>query len=245
MVNSVKLEYFSPSAYRLNQHENYILNRFRSFQTHDGQYDDKGGDETDFNLEQAAHDLFGHFIIKDYKIRWCQPFSDSKWEPAGAVVVYGNEAYVGCFYHSAAMYVGVPKWGRCRQKIAGVFEEVEDEGMDDGDKCDVEKADSSDGDDSNGEPEDDDGDVSCDALKDGDGSDEEHKEDGDRADEEGANDMDEEDGNGEYDDEGVPNGRTEGTIDFKNFFKAIFGDKEDDKDGDKVFMKLFGQKCDF
>ena len=232
----------------MNQDENYILNRFRSFKTHEGQYVDEG-DESDFNLEQAAQDLFGHFIIKDYKIRWCQPFSDSKWEPAGAVVVYGNEANVGCFYHSAAMYVGVPKWGRCRQKIAGVYEKDEDEGMDDWDKDDVVINVEHDGDVSNGEHDGDvsngelDGDVSN-GEHDGDDNNDSHEELKDGDDEEGANDMDEEDSNGEYDD-GVKNGCSEDNTDIEKFLKAIFGDKEDDKNGDKVFMKLFGQKCDF
>lgn len=34
-----------------------------------------------------------------------------------------HEPHLDSFYQAAALYVGVPKWGKCRQKLAGITEE--------------------------------------------------------------------------------------------------------------------------
>lgn len=59
-------------------------------------------------------------------IKWCQSFSKPSWEPAGAVIAYGNEATISLFYQAAAILIGIPKWGKSRQILAGVHGEEKD-----------------------------------------------------------------------------------------------------------------------
>ena len=122
------------SSCRDNEHKEkfYILDRFQAFKVDEsGKY---YGQERP--VEKAPYDLFGGGIIKAHMIKWCQSFSKSSWEPAGTVVMYGNEAAVGLFYQAAAILIGIPKWGKSRQILAGVYDEgkdvqaVDDEGKD-------------------------------------------------------------------------------------------------------------------
>ena len=69
-------------------------------------------------------DVFGDDIIAGgCEIEWCQMQEKHYWEPAGAVPTYGNEPSLSSFYQAAAIYVGVPKWGKCRKMLARISEE--------------------------------------------------------------------------------------------------------------------------
>ena len=72
-------------------------------------------------------DLFGNDIIEGCEIEWCQMKEQhSYWKLAGAVssvLTYVNYSCLDSYYQAAAIYVGVPKWGKCRQKLAGRTEE--------------------------------------------------------------------------------------------------------------------------
>ena len=95
----------------------YVLKKFNPIEFGDN-YND-GWCSKDIML-----DVFGDDIIEGCEIEWCQMKEQhSHWEPAGAVSTYGNEPCLGSFYQAAAIYVGVPKWGECRQKLAGRTEE--------------------------------------------------------------------------------------------------------------------------
>ncbi|KAL5496560.1 hypothetical protein EMCRGX_G012866 [Ephydatia muelleri] len=72
-------------------------------------------------------DLFGNDIIEGCVIEWCQiKEQHSYWKLAGAVssvLTYVNYSCLDSYYQAAAIYVGIPKWGKCRQKLAGRTEE--------------------------------------------------------------------------------------------------------------------------
>ena len=93
--------------------DHYVLQRFEPFHLRSYAFYDSSDKEISLRL-------FGSNITRDRKIKWCQ--TNSHWEPAGAVPAYGNEPYLVAFYQSAAIFVGVPKWGQ-RRKIIGAAEE--------------------------------------------------------------------------------------------------------------------------
>ena len=115
----------------------FISDKFRKFRANTGctYYGDNCPEE------QAPYDVFGTGIIKDHMIKWCQSFSKSSWEPAGAVVMYGNEATVGVLYQAAAILIGIPKWGKSRQILAGVCDEEKDVQAVDAEEMDAESVD--------------------------------------------------------------------------------------------------------
>ena len=117
----------------------YVLKKFNPIEFDSDTYncEDDGWCSKDIIL-----DVFGDDIIEGCEIEWCQMKEQhSHWEPAGTVSTYGNEPSLDSFYQAAALYVGVPKWGECRQKLAGITEESKagnegdnEEFMEEGDK---------------------------------------------------------------------------------------------------------------
>lgn len=95
--------------------ESHLLSKFTRFTPlFDLECIEQG--ETKKNIER----LFRVDAHKDKYITWCQKYTTSKHvgELAAAAMHYGNEHSLSYFYETAAILVGVPKWGSYRRRCA-------------------------------------------------------------------------------------------------------------------------------
>lgn len=62
--------------------------------------------------------LFGVDAHRTKYITWCQNISAGDGELAAAALHYGNEHSISLFYRTAAILVGIPKWGEYRRRCS-------------------------------------------------------------------------------------------------------------------------------
>ena len=98
----------------------YILDHFAPFKCTDACGEDSDA-ECDYE-DLAVQTWFGDSRV-DVKVTWCQSNKAAYAQPAAAGVVgsgyYGNEAELECMYQSAAILIGIPRWGKERQALSG------------------------------------------------------------------------------------------------------------------------------
>ena len=85
---------------------------------HSGDMDRVFGEDYDKDVECLQ--VFGKAICrcKSQDITWCQKLVCH--QPAGAVLAYGNQAYLDLWYKSAAILIRIPKWSEYRQKLIAI-----------------------------------------------------------------------------------------------------------------------------
>ena len=96
----------------------YLLSKFSSFKTSFFE-----GDSESINSHELVQKLTNRPTYSDEQITWCQELT--YWQPAGAGIVYGNDASGRTFYQAASIFVGIPKWGRKRKGYASIRPEGE------------------------------------------------------------------------------------------------------------------------
>ena len=106
-------------------HGDYVLDKFAPFEcsdAHDVRAKDSDSECEDDDIDCAIKTWFGNSCV-DVGVTWCQSDMASYKQPAAAGVVgsgfYGNEAQLECVYQSAAILIGVPRWGKARHALSG------------------------------------------------------------------------------------------------------------------------------
>ena len=82
----------------------YLLSKFSSFET---SFFESDGDGERITSRDLVQKLTNQPTYSDKQITWWQKLTH--WQPAGAGIVYGNDASGITFYLAAFILVGVPK----------------------------------------------------------------------------------------------------------------------------------------